>query len=70
MVHTYRVHKKRMASGDHEVHMDDCVWCPPDDQLETVGQFESSEQAMESAKKIFSDANGCHCCMPEHYHLP
>ncbi|SIO36342.1 hypothetical protein [Halodesulfovibrio marinisediminis] len=66
----YHIHTKMMASGDHEVHVEGCDWCPPDDQLCCVGKFETSKQAMESAKKIYPDANGCHHCMPEHYHLP
>lgn len=66
---TYQIHTKLMASGDHEVHVEGCEWCPPDDQLRPVGEFESSDQAMESAKKIYSEANGCHLCLPEHYDL-
>lgn len=61
---------KKMASGDHEVHAEGCVWCQESDQVKAVGEFETPEEALESAKKIFPEANGCHCCMPEQYHLP
>ena len=67
---TYYVHTKLMASGDHEVHAEGCEWCPPDEQVRPVGTFESSDKAMKSAKKIYPEANGCHLCMPKHYHLP
>ena len=67
---TYHVHIKKMASGDHEVHVEGCVWCPPKKQLHTVGKFENSDKAMKSAKKIYPEANGCHLCMSKHYHLP
>ena len=69
-MHTYRIHTTKMASGDHEVHMDNCVWCPSDDQLQDVGDFENSDKAMKSAKKLYPDANGCHHCMPKYYNLP
>lgn len=65
----YLVHTKMMASGDHEVHVEGCEWCPPDEQMRPVGKFESSDEAFESAKKIYPNANGCHHCIPEHYKL-
>ncbi|WP_430735609.1 hypothetical protein [Halodesulfovibrio aestuarii] len=65
----YVVHTKMMASGDHEVHVEGCEWCPPGEQLCKVGEFDSSEQAFEAAKKMYPEANGCHLCLPEHYDL-
>ena len=66
---TYHVHKVKMASGDHEVHAENCEWCPPAEHTNCVGEFDSSENAMEAARKLYPEANGCHHCMPEHYNL-
>lgn len=65
----YHVHKKKMASGDHEVHKEGCEWCPPQDQLYSIGEFSTPEKALESAKKKYPSANGCHHCLPDHFQL-
>lgn len=66
----YRVHTTKMASGDHEVHLDHCEWCPPEEQTRSLGVFASSSEAIQSAKKIYPEAHGCHHCLPKHYKLP
>ncbi|OBQ52709.1 hypothetical protein SP90_07020 [Halodesulfovibrio spirochaetisodalis] len=65
----YHIHIKKMASGDYEVHKENCEWCPPQDQLLPVGEFPTAEEALKSAKKQFPEANGCHHCLPDHYKL-
>ena len=68
MKHKYYVNRhQQVGSGfNHEVHKEGCAWMPSDAKY--LGEFDSSEDALQAAKRTYPDADGCiHCC-PEINH--
>lgn len=49
-------------SDDHEVHDEDCTFCPDPENRTDLGRFSSCEPAVREAKKYYSDVNGCFYC--------
>lgn len=68
MKQKYYVNKRQQdGSGfNHEVHRQGCFWMPSD--ALPLGEFYSSEDALQAAKRTYPDADGdIHCC-PEINH--
>lgn len=67
MTKYYVNNKQQSNSGhNHEVHKEGCFWMPSDKTY--LGEFYSSQTALEAAKEIYSDADGCRFCCPEINH--
>ena len=68
MKQKYYVNKNRQDGNgyNHEVHKEGCAWMPSNALY--LGEFDSSEDALQAAKRTYPDADGCiHCC-PEINH--
>ena len=58
---------QQVGSGfNHEVHKEGCAWMPSDAKY--LGEFDSSEDALQAAKRTYPDADGCAFCCPEINH--
>ena len=65
MKQKYYVNRRQQnGSGfNHEVHKTGCFWMPSDALY--LGEFYSSEDALQAAKRTYPDADGCAHCCPE-----
>jgi hypothetical protein len=52
----------------HEVHHDDCSYKPDTYNQAVIGIYFSDRDAMNAAKILYSDADGCYYCMPSEHH--
>ena len=70
MKQKYYVNKRRQDGRgyNHEVHKEGCRWIPDFYDALYLGEFSSSEEALEAAKKIYFDADGCMYCCSEINH--
>ncbi|MCW3463459.1 hypothetical protein [Chitinophaga nivalis] len=62
---SYYVSKITQMNGDHEVHDQNCNYLPTFDNRLYLGQFESCRDAVNDAKKYYSEADGCQFCSPD-----
>ncbi len=64
----YYVIKNAQANGDHEVHT--ATGCPTpanEENRHYLGTFGSCHGAVDEAKKVYSQSNGCaNCSLPCH----
>lgn len=61
----YFVNKEVQSSGSHQVHASRCLWIPDSPKRIFLGDFETSQEALEAAKQHFEKVNGCiYCCNP------
>jgi hypothetical protein len=56
----YYVNNDTQPNGDHEVHMDNCMYLPFNRTY--VGNFATCRQAVAEAKKVYRQSNGCYYC--------
>lgn len=61
----FYVNKNAQSNGDHEVHRATCDWLPIPENRLYLGEFTSSWQAVQEAKKYYDQVNGCYYCCPE-----
>ncbi|MBN2016970.1 MAG: hypothetical protein JW794_02370 [Candidatus Cloacimonetes bacterium] len=61
----YFVHKERLASGEHEVHSEDCSWMASEEERIYLGEYYCCKPAIEEAKKHYFQVNGCYACCNE-----
>jgi hypothetical protein len=67
MKNKYYVNRQAQMNGDHEVHIEGCVWMPKRENPIFLGEFASCQEAVHAAKSHFSQVNGCYyCCNPCH----
>lgn len=59
---TYYVNKNAQANGDHEVHVDTCVYLPLPANRTYLGIYSSCAPAVTQAKTIYRKSNGCYTC--------
>ncbi|MCR4325635.1 MAG: hypothetical protein NUV59_02410 [Patescibacteria group bacterium] len=63
MAQRYYVNKNAQSySNDHEVHVTGCAFFPNQEDIISLGLFESCGPAVPAAKKYFADTNGCYYC--------
>ena len=63
----YYVNKNAQPNGDHEVHTAECFWLPAPENRLYLGEFTNCRQAVNEAKKHYSQSNGCiHCSLECH----
>jgi len=58
----YYVEKIPKENGDHILHREDCKKIPTPAYREYLGNFDCCEDALEKAKQIFLQSNGCIYC--------
>ena len=64
----YIVNKNAQSNGDHEVHKEGCTTMPDLDNQVPLGEHASCQSAVEKAKTIYPQADGCAHCCPECNH--
>lgn len=62
---TYYVNKNAQPNGDHEVHKYDCTYIPTVENRIYLGIFQKCSEAVNEAKKTYSQSNGCYYCAPD-----
>lgn len=63
----YYVNKIAQRNGDHEVHVEGCIYMPAVQNRIYLGEFSSCYDAVYTSKKHYSQVNGCYyCCKPCH----
>ena len=59
---SYYVNTNAQANGDHEVHTTGCEYLPARENRIYLGEFTSCHQAVQEARKYYSQVNGCYYC--------
>lgn len=63
----FYVNKHAQSTGEHEVHRFNCVWLPDAENRIYLGDFSTSQAAVEEARKYYNCVDGCeHCCPESH----
>lgn len=62
---SYYVHKQTDDEGDHEVHKTGCIKMPKEENRIYLGEFSNCWDAVNAAKRIYSNSNGCYYCCRE-----
>lgn len=58
----YYVNKNAQSNGDHEVHVSTCVHLPSSENRQYLGSFTNCRDAVQEAKKYYTNADGCYYC--------
>ena len=58
----YFVNKHAQSNGDHEVHKSGCSRMPDPENRIYLGEFETCEDAVISARKYYAVVDGCYYC--------
>jgi len=67
MKQLYYVNAIPQPNGDHEVHVNTCRYFLVMHNRTYLGEFETCQEAVHAAKKLYQNANGCSgCCKPCH----
>ena len=60
----FYVNKNEQWTGEHEVHRADCAWLPDVANRIYLGEFYTSQAAVQEARKYYNCVDGCaHCCL-------
>lgn len=60
----FYVNKNPQPNGDHEVHVYGCYWLTRAKNQHELGYFEDCIVAVEAAKTLYRQSNGCETCCP------
>lgn len=58
----YFLNRREQEGREHEMHMEGCSHMPAEKNLIPLGVFVTMEDAMEKAKTIFPQVDGCYFC--------
>lgn len=58
----YCVNRQVQSNGDHEVHRAGCIYWPSSDNAILLGYHTSCASAVASARRYYSQTNGCFTC--------
>ena len=61
----YYVNKRAQSNRDHEVHTSGCSYMPEEQNQQRLGYFSNCQDAVQEAKKFFTQVNGCYHCSKE-----
>ena len=61
----YLVNMNPQDTGEHEVHKEDCSHLPAIYNRKHLGKFSACEDAVEEARKHYSNVDGCEHCVPK-----
>jgi hypothetical protein len=63
----YYVNDNAQPNGDHEVHIESCIYYSRMINKTDLGEHDSCQSAVLVAKKKHRQVNGCvYCCLPCH----
>ena len=62
---SYYVNQNAQASGDHEVHKEDCFRLPDVANRTYLGDYSTCQEAVRKAGEYYTQANGCFYCANE-----
>ncbi|HEX6371036.1 MAG TPA: hypothetical protein VF006_19115 [Longimicrobium sp.] len=62
MAISYYVNTQAQSNGDHEVHRDGCTYLPSILNRKYLGQFNYCVDAVDEARKHYTQVNGCYYC--------
>lgn len=65
-MYKYYVNKETTGNPNynHEVHKEGCQWMPSTGNREYLGSFNSCSEAVQAAKKTYTNVDGCATCCP------
>jgi hypothetical protein len=67
MKQKYYVNNESQFNGDHEVHIESCIYYLKIKSKTYLGEHESCKEAVRAAEKFRPQVNGCvHCCRACH----
>ena len=55
----FYVNKNEQWTGEHEVHRADCAWLPDAANRIYLGEFYTSQPAVQEARKYYNCVDGC-----------
>ena len=58
----YCVNKEAQSNGDHEVHTYSCSHLPSESNRKYLGKFDNCHDAVEEARRYYSQVDGCYHC--------
>ena len=61
----YYISKKRFSESKNEIHNQACLFLPPPEKREYIGEFISCEEAIIEAEKSHKNVDGCYWCSIE-----
>ena len=61
----FYVNKNAQPNGDHEVHRSTCAWLPDVENRIYLGDFATSQAAVQVTYSEHSELAGCCFCCPE-----
>jgi hypothetical protein len=62
-VDAYYVNRVAQTTGEHEVHTKSCQFFPSSHTY--LGRFASCHEAIEKAKTLYHEVDGCYWCSPD-----
>ncbi|RAJ04064.1 hypothetical protein LX64_02941 [Chitinophaga skermanii] len=62
MKHKYYVNDNTQKNGDHEVHVNGCYFLKVITNKSYLGEFDTCQEAVRVAKKLYVQSNGCAYC--------
>lgn len=67
LIMKYFVNQNAQATGEHEVHSENCFWLSLVTNKLYLGDFSSCAEAVRAARKYYLNVDGCiHCCRECH----
>lgn len=63
----FYVDKNEQGNGDHEVHTANCTHSPEIKKCEPLGYHTACSTALNAAKEIYPQSNGCYYCSYSSY---
>ena len=60
----YLVNKIPQPTGEHEVHKIICDHLPEYYNRQNLGEFNSCQEAVQAARRYYSNVDGCAYCCP------
>ncbi|MDB1125484.1 hypothetical protein [Vibrio algarum] len=64
----FYVDKKAQENGDHEIHTASCTHSPGIKNCDPLGYHIACSTALDAAKAIYPQSNGCYYCSHSSYH--
>ena len=67
MKQKYFINNSAQSNGDHEVHKVGCRYLAMAKDVTCLGEFETDQEAVRYARRIYKNADGCYfCCHNAH----
>lgn len=60
----YYINKNAQPTGEREIHKERCVYLPDIINRQYLGMFDNCKEALQEAKKFYSNVDGCYYCAP------